>query len=234
MKTTTTLLIMLALLLAATAAEARKPYLDLDGELSYDGLFPVKRSVMDQAWARNDIDLTSYDKILIAPAGLHYRPVKPLTGTRSTSARNREFFPVNEDQQARLKKLVGEEFAKQFAKLDRFTVVDEVGPGVLVIRGGIFDIVSRVPPKTIGRSDYYLSSLGGATVVLEFVDPAYNTTIARVVDSRSIEQRGMMLESNPVMNTSQVRQYVRSWASWLRRSLDRIVEIDAEGKLIRE
>ncbi len=231
-----TLLILTAFVMVAIAgiAEARKPYLDLDAEQTFDGLFPVKKSIMDRAWARNDIDFSSYDKIMIAPSGLHYRPVKPLKGTGSTATRNREFFPVQEEQQERLEKLVAEEFAKQFAKFERFTVVDEPGPGVLVVRGGIYDIVSRVPPQKTGRNDYYLSSLGGATIILEFIDPAFNTVIARVVDARSIEQRGLMLESNPVLNTSQVRSHVRRWATWLRKSLDDMIAIDADGKISRE
>lgn len=38
-----------AVLLVAVPVHARKPYLDLDGEKTYDGLYPVKKTVMGDA-----------------------------------------------------------------------------------------------------------------------------------------------------------------------------------------
>ena len=116
-------------------------------------------------------------------------------------------------------------------KLERFEVVDNPGPGVLAIRGGIYDIVSRVPPETAGRVDYYLSSVGGATLVLEFVDIPSNSVIARVVDSRSAEQRGF--RSNTVTNGAEARRVMNQWARLLRKGLERIIEVDAEGKVVQ-
>lgn len=222
-----------ALLVIALPAQARKAYLDLEGEQTFDGLYPIKKTVMGDAWARDDLDLTDYDKIMIVRTGLHFRPVKKVS--RSAAARGRaDFFPIDEKQKARLQDIVSEEFEKEFAKLDRFEVVDEPGPGVLLLRGGIYDIVSRVPPRSIGRTDFYLSSLGGATIVLELVDSPSNTVIIRAVDAKSFDQRGITAASNPVTNGAEVRRHVRQWARWVRRALEQVIAVDEKGKIVRE
>ena len=224
-------LFVVAVVLSASVA-AKSPYLDLDGEKSFDGLYPVKKTHVDKAWAADDLDLSGYDKVLLLPTGLHYRPVKD-PGRSSTAISRAEFFPLDDEQRARLEKIAGEEFNKEMGKLERFEVVDKPGPGVLAIRGGIYDIVSRVPPETAGRVDYYLSSVGGATLVLEFVDIPSNSVIARVVDSRSAEQRGFMQESNTVTNGAEARRVMNQWARLLRKGLERIIEVDAEGKVVQ-
>jgi hypothetical protein len=221
-----------AAVFVASSADARKPYLNLDGETSFDGLYPVKRTHFDKAWASSELDLSGYDKVVLLSAGLHYRPVKD-PGRSSIAISRAEFFPVSDRQKEQLQELAREEFAKELKKLKRFEVVSEPGPGVLAVRGGIYDIVSRVPPKTAGRGDYYLSSVGEATLVLELVDVPSNSVLARVVDSRTAEQRGFMAESNTVTNRAEARRVMNQWARLLRSGLEKLVAVDAEGKVVR-
>lgn len=213
------------LVIIAFPASARKQYLDMDGETTHDGLYRVKRSIMDQAWARADIDLGDYDKLMLVSAGLQYRPVK---------SRSRSEFPVTEEQKERLQELIREVFTDAFSDLDRFTLVDTPGPGVLILHAGIIDIVSNVPPERMGRGNIYLSSSGEATLVLELRDAPSNAVLVRVADRRSAEQRGIAMPSSPVTNTSNVRNAVRQWARIIRRALDRIVVVDAEGNITSE
>ena len=80
------------------------------------------------------------------------------------------------------------------------------------------DVVSYVPPDAVsGRVDVYLSAVGEATLVLEIRDSITEAILARVVD-RGLAERtgGIMMESNRVTNTSEVRRLVRRWASLLR------------------
>ena len=225
-------LLVLAVVFSSFAV-AKKPYLDLDGEKSHDGLYPVKKAKVDQAWASDHLDFSQYTKVMFIGAGLHYRPVKDPGRSRSAIS-NADFFPLDDKQKERLQEMVTEQFTKELAKLERFEIVTEPGPDVLAVRGGLYDIVSRVPPQTAGNTDYYLSSVGAATMVLEFVDIPSNSVIVRVVDGRSAEQRGYVQESNSVTNAAEVRRLLQQWARMLRQSLERIVEIDAEGKVVRD
>jgi hypothetical protein len=228
-------LVALTVVLATISAPAiaRKQYLDMDGETTHDGLYRVKRSVMDAAWARPDINLGDYDKLLVVSAGLQYRPVKDVSRSAARSG-NVDEFPIDADQRENMGELVREIFIEELSDLERFTIVDEPGPGVLILHAGILDIVSRVPPEPMGRGEIYLRSTGEATLVLEFRDAPSNAVLVRVADRRSAEQRGIAMPSNPVSNTSNVRSMVAQWARILRKSLDRIVVVDAEGKVTQE
>jgi hypothetical protein len=104
-------------------------------------------------------------------------------------------------------------------------MADAPGPDVLVIVGGLHDIVSRVPPDMVGRGDIYLSSVGEATLVLEARDSLSGETIYRAIDRRAAERAGgQMMLSNTVTSRSEVRRLAQRWATRLREGLDSIHE----------
>ncbi len=92
---------------------------------------------------------------------------------------------------------------------------------VLVIRGGLHDIVSNVPPDIIGRGDIYLSSVGEITLILEAVDSMSDEVIFRAVERRALDRSGGM-RSSSVTTTAEVRRVLRRWATTLRDGLDSI------------
>lgn len=83
-----------------------------------------------------------------------------------------------------------------------FTLVKELGPDVLLIRAGLLDIVSFVPPERIGRSEIYLTEIGQVTLVLELRDSITNAILLRAIDRDSIGDHGMMQNSNKVFNSA--------------------------------
>ena len=119
--------------------------------------------------------------------------------------------------------IVSEAFRKEMQKSKHFTGADAPGPDVLIIVGGLHDIVSRVPPDMIGRGDIYLSSVGEATLVLELKDSLSGETIYRAIDRRAAERAGdTMMMSNTVTTKSEVRRLAQRWATRLREGLDSI------------
>ena len=94
---------------------------------------------------------------------------------------------------------------------------------MLIIRGGLHDIVSFVPPETVGRSDIYLSEVGEITLILEVVDSRSNEVIMRAVERRAAEGAYAM-RSSPVTTWSEVRRLTRRWAIKLRDGLDSVPE----------
>jgi hypothetical protein len=101
-------------------------------------------------------------------------------------------------------------------------VVDEIGPDVLLVRGGLLDVVSRVPPEAAGRGRIFISSIGEATLFVEIVDPMSNTVLARAVDRRAGERIGGF-ESNQVTNRAEVRRLGRAWGRIVRDGLEAIL-----------
>ena len=191
-----------------------------DAVVTFDGLHKVKGSRADEAWARPGLDLSGYSKIKLQSAGIEYRPGGEKR--RSWKARTGgETYEVTEKQKERLRTILAEAFRDELSKSDRFTLVNESGPDVLLIRGALLDVVSYVPPEPIGRVDIYLRSVGEATLVLEIRDSITDAILVRVVDRKAAEDIGGRLqESNRVTNTAEVRHLAKRWASALRKRLD--------------
>lgn len=198
--------------------------IDTGGEMTHDGLYPVKNSRADQAWARPGFDLSGYDRIMLEDAGIEYRPGGESPRTTIDSSRGADHYELTEDQKSRLESVLMQAFHQELGRSDAFEIVDEPGPGVLLVRGSLLDVVSKVPPEPIGRTDFYLTSVGEATLVVELRDSVTNAIMARAVDRRAAERPGgTMFESNRVTNTTEVRRLAQTWASRLRTRLEELM-----------
>ncbi len=191
-----------------------------NAEVSYDGLHAIDNSIFKAAWADPDIDFSRYNKIMPGGAFFEYRAVKKSSGTQRARSSNTEFY-IDEKAREKLKALVSEIFNEELAKSARFSVTDAPGADVLSIRGGLYDIVSKVPPDRIGRGDIYLSSVGEITLIIEVVDSMSGEVIFRAVERRAAERGGgMAMRSSSVNTRSEVRRVIRRWATTLREGLD--------------
>ena len=213
----------LALVAIAAASCASKP-LEIDtspgAETTFDGLHKVANARADEAWARPGLDLSGYTKIILEDAGIEYRPGGE-SGRTSVARTRGGPYEVTEAQKERLQAIVTGEFRKELAKSEHFTIVDEAGPDVLLVRGGLLDVVSNVPPEPVGRADFYLTSVGEATLVIELRDSITNAILARAMDRRAAERPGgTLFEANRATNASEVRRLAQRWASLLRARLD--------------
>ncbi len=208
-----------ALLVAGTAA-ANEPNVDI----SYDGLHRVDSKRFTLVWLDPDADWGRYTKILPGSAIFEFRAVKktPRTTAARMASSQQEFYIEDKDHE-RLKEEVSKVFDDELAKNERFTHTDTPGEDVLIIRGALHDIVSRVPPEYVGRSEIYLRSVGEATLIIEIVDAMSGEVLGRVVDRRSAERPGgQMMWSNPVTTWTEVRRLARRWATRLSDGLDEI------------
>jgi hypothetical protein len=193
-----------------------------NAEVSYDGLHVVDNSVFKQAWADPDIDFSRYDSFIPGVPFFEYRAVKKSSGTARARSGESEFY-IDEKGREKLEGIVEEIFTEELAKSSRFTKVDATGPDVLVIRGGLHDIVSFVPPDLIGRGNIYLSSVGQITLILEAVDSTSGEVIFRAVERRALDRGGSTaMPSSTVTTTAEVRRLIRRWATTLREGLDSI------------
>jgi len=199
-------------LLAGCATQNEPPV--LGDEESFDGLRRVENSRASAAWIRPGVDFSSYNKIRLQGAGLSFRPV-----TRIGS--NAREFPVSEANQQRMKEILAEVFTEELEKSTRFELVQDYGPEVLTVWGGLTDVVSFVPPERGARDRIFISDVGAATLVLELRDSQSNTTLARAVDRRAASRAGgTMQRSNSASNWAEVRRVARRWATMLRERLD--------------
>jgi hypothetical protein len=199
-----------------------------DAEVTHDGLTRLDKTVMDAVWARTDIDLSSYDKIMLEGIGIEYRPVTgPYSGRAGTSSMRRSTdteFQLDDKTKALVREEITGAFVDELSRISSFKIVDQPGPDVLTVRVGLLDVVSMVPPDSVGRVSVYLDRVGEATLVLELRDSTSNAILARAVDRRAAERgAGNMVESNKVTNRSEVRRLGRTWAGIVRRGLETLM-----------
>lgn len=205
----------------SAGAQAAKFEVDTSSEPTFDGLYRVTKGTRAQRlWVKPDLDLTRYTKILPRGEGVSFRDV------RQSPSRSANQFPIEDADQAGLSDLAGEIFREELAKSERYTLTDEPGPDVLMVRGALIDVVSFVPPDTVGRRRVFLSSVGEATLVLELRDSETGEVLARMADRRAGDRGGMGMEiQQRVEVRSEVRRVLREWARRLRQRLDEITTL---------
>lgn len=190
---------------------------------TYDGLYPVEHVQFDHVWARADLDLSGYEKIFLESTGIQYRPVSH-SNSASRFNLNASEFPLNDAQKKRLEEEVAGAFNEELAKSKHFTLAQEPASDTLIVRGGLIDVVSKVPPERFARSDVYLDEVGAATLVIELVDPLSHAVLLRAVDRRAADTVGTPVRSSPATNWQEVRRLARTWARTLRAGLDGLHE----------
>jgi hypothetical protein len=202
-----------------------------DAEITYDGLTRVDNTIMDAVWARTDIDLTSFDKVMFERVAVEFRAIeggpysgRAGSGSLSATARNQSYFRLDDVTKQLVVDEISAAFADEIARTEAFEVVDEPGYDVLLIKVALLDIVSRVPPERNARSTVWLDSIGDATLVLEVRDSMSNAIFARAVDRRAAGDRsGSAVQSNRVTNAAEIRRLGRRWAQLVRDGLARLM-----------
>ena len=210
-----------ALMIAACSTQPPQPV--IGAEESFDGLRRITNSQADAAWLRPGVDLAAYRKLRLEGAGIEFRPVK------RTGSNQRE-FSMSDAQKTRLRDLVVEVFREELIASERFTLVEESGADVLTVWGGLYDVVSFVPPEQAGRLDVFLNAVGAATLVIELRDSETGATLVRALDRRAASRAGSQLNfSSSASNWAEVRRVARRWATLLRTRLDSIDTWSAEA-----
>lgn len=217
-------LIALIALIAGCAQTAPTVQQGPDAEVTFDGLVRVDNARFNDVWIDPDIDFSRYNKVMVGEAAFEFRAVRKNASTHSRTSSDTMFW-MNDEQRERLIDTVTGVFREEIKNSVNFTQTDTPGDDVLVIVGGLHDIISRVPPDMIGRSEIFLASVGEATLVIEARDSLSGETIYRALDRRAAQRvGGQAMRSNTVTNTSEVRRLAQRWAIRLREGLDSIHE----------
>jgi len=214
--TTRTLLPLALALIALSACAGRSEKPD-------DAALRARNPKLTVTWAMPDTQVPPFDKVMLAPIELEFRDVPPLTGPTGTPQSSRTEYPVSEADRARLADTFNSVFREQLARGNGFTLTNEPGPGVLLVKPALRDIVSRVPPDEIpGRSDIWLDSVGDATLVVDFVEAASGRTLGSASDRRTAEPVGGAggfgaVRADRVDTGQEVRRVARRWAGALEK-----------------
>lgn len=192
-----------------------------NAEVSFDGLHRVDHTRVHMAWAIPDIDLSGYTKILPVHSGIEYAPATNRGDTPEARASGGPFI-MDDETRARFEALVDEVFIEELQKSERFDVVDEPGPDVLIVEGILLNVTSHKPPDPVGgRSYLYVGAYVEASLAMEVRDSESNRILARAVDRRAASTKaGYYSNQNVARTTEEVGGLIRFWGSQLRELLE--------------
>lgn len=210
---------------AVTTQAQNEPMATVEGAADLE---KVKRSKFRETYVNTEADFTHYNKLYLGDAHFDYRDVGESRRNRSSmSTSSRSVFGIADAEREKFEKIADEAFIKELEKSKTFTIVDTLDEHTIIMRGAVVDIVSRVPPEFVGRSEVYLASVGEATLVLEFLDGKTGEVLARVAERRTIG-RGqidmMTMPTNSVTVWADVKRWASSSARRLRTELDYAME----------
>lgn len=196
---------------ASEPAAAKKPTIDTSDEsrMTIDGLYPVKHSRLDDAFAKPDFDLSQYTKVKVVEPGISYR---------------RKSFELSEQQSEKLVRLFTETLEAQLQK-GGYELVDSVGRDVLLVEANIIDLqINRPTEPSVGRTSIFTASSGEMTLIGELKDSVSGEVLARFADKQ--RPRSHWAESTSVSEWAEARRAFRFWAKILGERLDAFHEED--------
>lgn len=203
-----------------------------DADVSYDGLHRVKKSVMDEAYIKPDIDLSGYTKIMIDPVSVSYKRKPPPPAASMRASGSRSNFALTDQQMEQLTQLFHEAFVEAMTKNASWEVVESPGTDVLRIEAALIDLVVKVPTRpTTGQTYYFVSEIGEVTLVAEIRDSQSREILARVADRSLIKPAGSgdLAFTTGVSARADVRRLFDAWAGLIRTGLDRVREMSIAG-----
>jgi hypothetical protein len=192
-------------------------------EPTFDGLYPVKGGRMDGAWARPGFNVEQYSKIMLEGTGVEFRPGGSERSVAMTASRT-EYFALTPEQKARFEVEMGKAFRQELEQAKHFEIVDEPGPDVLLVRGGLLDVVSYVPADPTANVEIYVRRVGEATLVVEMRDSLSGAILLRAIDRRAAEDAARSFtRANRVSTNAEFRRLARTWGAIMREGLDRFM-----------
>jgi hypothetical protein len=214
-------------LLAISAASAQET--DEAANAAEQPQLVKAKGSFQETWVNPNADFTRFDKIYLWEGTFEYRDVGPARSTRTTmmNTRQRE-FGISDADRAKFEEEVSKAFDAEIAKGKKFTITDQLGPGTMILRGGALDIISMVPPETVGRSEVYVSNIGEATLVLELLDASNGEVLAVVAERQRLQSGSGRIDSFSMPTSratvyAEVRRWARRAASKLRVELDKAI-----------
>jgi len=175
---------------------------------------------MNKVWVRPDIDLNSYSKVMPVIAETRYASVRS-TSVSVARKMGQDNFALSDDEKMRFQAAVNEIFLAEFAKSQKFQLVDQPGEDVLLVKVELLDVASSVPPQNLGRETIYVRKIGEAGLLLELYDSQSNQVLARASDKREFKYPGDRMElSISGMNANQVKRGLEAWARLMVAGLD--------------
>jgi hypothetical protein len=188
---------------------------------SAGNLVKADGGVFKETFVNPDVDVSQFTKIMFAEGTFEFREVKKTHRMSSSMSSGKSEFWISESDREKAQIMISDVFDSEIANIKNFEIVDEAGPGVLVLHGGLYDIVSHIPPEMIGSGSTYVRSVATVTIALEAWDSVTGEVVFNTSERSKIEPRGQGgIDANSVMIRAEVRRWARRAAAKMVKGLD--------------
>ena len=212
-------------LLAAVALFASLPALAAQQwpAQSPEGLTLKKSSSHGAVYVRDGVDLGEYKSVGLLECLVEFAKDWARDYNENEPDLTRQITP---EVEKRIQDFLSAEFNKVFveelSKNGDFQIVTEQGPGVLMLRPALLNVVVTAPDiQSPGPSAEIVTSAGDMTLYLELWDGGSSTLIARIIDAEADTGEGGLGErADSVSNKAAADIMLRNWADRLRKALD--------------
>jgi hypothetical protein len=179
-------------------------------------------------WVRPDADFSKYSKLHMWDSVFTFRE-----GGDTSTGTTMKFmagdmsgpYEVTEDSKEKFKEIVDDAIVKELGRGKLFEISDTVDADTLLVRAGVLDIVSYVPPNATRSGNIHLASVGEGTIFFELIDAETGVIQARVAERRVIQPQERMRGVNTApVNEASVWNDVKRWAGDEARVLRKELE----------
>ncbi len=175
-----------------------------------------------------DADISKYDKLYMWAGVFDFREGgAKSSGTTAQALRGQtgEYF-IRDESKEKFKQVFSDAVVAELGRSKLFEVVEAVGPGTLLVRAGVLDIVSDVPPDATRRGEVYLASVGSGVIFFELIDAETGVIQARVAERRNIQPQSRMQSVSTIPTNAntvwiELERWAREQARKLRKELEK-------------
>jgi hypothetical protein len=195
-----------------------------DVQPSNDGLLPLLDGRFDRAWALEGSSFDGFEAVWPVFIGIAHRAA---SNERSRQAQHRLPEQLRDDLMDAIEDIFRKEIGKKGWRLS-----GEKGPGTLLARVSLTDLVLRTPirQKGSGREILLVQSVGSLTVVVDLFDSEAGTHLARAGERRSIRtESGRAMRPIASVTRFEAGRIFRGWARKLVSLLDGLRQADLVG-----
>jgi len=178
-------------------------------EVSPEGLMLIDNTKAYAVYLQEGVDFSGYDKVALLECYVAFKK----------NWQREQSFRVSDSDMMKIKNELAEEFKLVYSETLRqkgLEVVDEAGPGVLILRPAIINLDIAAPDVMhAGRSRTFATSAGEMTLFLEAFDGVSGALLARVIDPERAHDYGTMQVVNGVTNKADADRILKKWAEAL-------------------
>ena len=186
-------------------------------EVTEDGLHKISDSKLSLVYAKEDVDLSVYNKVLLLDATVAFKKNWKRDQNRSYS------FKVNAKDMERMKSELAELFREVFTETLNeagHDLVDEAAEDVLIVRPAIVNLDAKAPATLRASRSYQLTdSAGEMTLYIELYDSVTGDILVKALDRRADRRSAYFEWQTKASNRAVAKKMLTGWADTLSAAL---------------